>query len=70
MISTENFRNVLEVLGFTADKGGSVFTYAGGKFSMSADFANKRLIYPEQVLGREHNNAFTAPENFVVFECV
>ena len=70
MINTENFRNVLEILGFTADIYSSVFTYTGENFTMSADFTNKRLIYPEQILGREHNTSFTAPENFVVFECV
>ena len=34
------------------------------------DFMKKRLIYPERILGRELNTSFTAPENFVVFECV
>ena len=70
MITIENFRNVLEILGFIADIYGSVFTYTGENFTMSADFTNKRLIYPEQILGREHNTSLTAPENFVVFECV
>ena len=70
MITIENFRDILSIMGFIPDKDGHIFTYTGENFTMSADFANKRLIYPERVLGREHNTLFTAPENFVVFECV
>ena len=29
MINTDNFKNVLEILGFIPDKDGSIFTYTG-----------------------------------------
>lgn len=54
MITTANLQHFLEVSGCP----------------LSVDMANKKLIYPEAVRGREHNTSFDAPENFVVFECV
>ncbi|MBQ6971411.1 MAG: N-6 DNA methylase [Synergistaceae bacterium] len=68
MIERGNFREALGIMGFTA--AGKVYTYGGGTWSMSADFGTGTLSYPEAVRGREHNTSFTAPENFVVFECV
>ena len=46
MITAENFRNVLEFLGFSADIYSSVFRYSGEKFTMSADFnvENKGVV--------------------------
>ena len=70
MITAENFKDILRVMGFTSDIYESVFTYKGENFTLSDDFTNKRLIYPEKLEGRDHNTSFTAPENFVVFECV
>lgn len=37
---------------------------------MRVDFSKKKLYYPDTIKGRERNNGFDAPENFVVFECV
>lgn len=37
---------------------------------MVVDFASETLIYPTEIKGRERNNDFEQPENFVVFECV
>lgn len=37
---------------------------------MRVDFNTEKLIYPEEIKGRERNDGFDAPENFVVFECV
>lgn len=37
---------------------------------MQVDFAAKKLIYPDAIKGRERNDGFNQPENFVVFECV
>ena len=70
MITVENFRDILTSMGFTPNVQGIVFAYEGDGFSLSADFANQKLIYPAKVRGKEHNNSFAAPENFVVFECV
>ena len=70
MITVENLRESLRIMGFTPDIYGSLFTCEGEGFSLAVDFTNQRLIYPAEVRGREHNTSFTAPENFVVFECV
>lgn len=71
MITKDNFRQVLVALGFSEYK--KVFS----KFyqneltcSMQVDFNTLKLIYPDTIKGREHNDGFNAPENFVVFECV
>ncbi|MBQ7154137.1 MAG: N-6 DNA methylase [Synergistaceae bacterium] len=66
MITVENFAELLKIMGFSADIYSSVFTDG----EMSVDFNAKKLIYPPKLRGREHNTSFTAPENFVVFECV
>ncbi|MBQ7578664.1 MAG: N-6 DNA methylase [Synergistaceae bacterium] len=70
MITLENFRELLEKLNFVPDLCESIFTYEFKTCRLSADFTSKKLIYPEQIKGREHNNSFSANENFVVFECV
>lgn len=70
MIDRGNFAEVLRIMGFTADSAGKVFTYEHDGITMSADFSSGTLVYPEKVRGRSHNTSFTAPENFVVFECV
>ena len=70
MITVTNFRDILSAMGFSSDTQSNTFTYEGDSFLLSADFANQRLVYPHEVRGREHNTSFTAPENFVVFECV
>ena len=71
MITSENFRELLKFLGFTHDLCENIFTY---EFSQTCkflvDFTNEKLIYPEAIKGREHNNNFSQNENFVVFECV
>ena len=70
MIDANNLSQVLEILGFT--KQGQVWTkiFIGLNCSMSVDFKNRRLIYPDDLLGRERNTGFDKKENFVVFECV
>lgn len=74
MITKEIFPDVLECLGF--EKEGEVFKKDFpnlGTCTMSADFKNKQLNYPEN-LGFTINDRTTCnfehPENFVVFECV
>lgn len=72
MITKENFSNVLECLGF--EKEGEVFKKDFpnlGTCTMSADFKNKQLNYPEN-LGFTINDRTTCnfehPENFVVLD--
>lgn len=70
MITANSFEVVLASLGFKKNK--RTFSRAFSEFNceMKVDFSQKRLIYPLEIKGRERNNSFDAPENFVVFECV
>lgn len=72
MITESNFKNLLLSLGFTnsGERYEKKFIHFGT--SMSADFSSskKKLYYPDAIKGRERNDRFDAPENFVVFECV
>ena len=70
MITESNFRDLLLSIGF--QKNGDLFEKTSPHFavSMSVDFSKKKLIYPGAIKGRERNNGFDHPENFVVFECV
>lgn len=70
MIDVSNLKDTLETLGFVAhgDIHEKVFPEIG--CSLKVDFQAKRLIYPNEIKGRERNNGFDKKENFVVFECV
>ena len=70
MINASNFRELLTSLNF--QENGDFFEkqFSHCKDSLKVDFGKKRLIYPENIKGRERNDGFDAPENFVVFECV
>lgn len=70
MITESNFRNLLLSLGFvdSGERYEKKFPYF--ETSMSVDFSRKKLYYPVSIKGRERNDGFDAPENFVVFECV
>lgn len=70
MINEANLKEVLNKLGF--QKNGKIYEkkYSHIGDVMSVDFKAKRLHYPNSIKGRERNNGFKAPENFVVFECV
>lgn len=72
MINTSNLKKMLDAIGFTAN--GKIyekkFPAYGTDVSMSINFDTKKLIYPDVIRGRERNDGFDAPENFVVFECV
>lgn len=70
MITEFNFRDVLLALGFerSGESYEKRFPHLGA--SMRVDFSAKKLYYPDAIRGRERNNNFDAPENFVVFECV
>ena len=70
MITEKSFEVLLSALGF--EKDGLIYKKFFPNFNVElfADFASKELYYPEAIKGRERNNNFNAPENFVVFECV
>lgn len=72
MITKENFKKVLGQLNFTQDK--KIFTKIFGDDSenkLIADFENESLTFPENLkIQRQTITNFSAPENFVVFECV
>ena len=70
MIDVSNLKDALKTLGFVAygDIYEKVFFEIG--CSLKVDFKAKRLIYPNEIKGRERNDGFDQKENFVVFECV
>ena len=70
MITANNLKKMLEMLGF--EQQGQLWKkhFAKVNCDMSVDFKNKRLYYPDDTLGSVRNVSFDAPENFVVFECV
>lgn len=72
MINTSNLKKMLEAIGFIAN--GQIyekkFPAYGTDVFMSVNFDTKKLIYPTKIRGRERNDGFNSPENFVVFECV
>lgn len=70
IITKNNFKVVLQALGFVAH--GQVFEkkYDAYNCSLSVNFTTEKLIYPVEIKGRERNDDFNQPENFVVFECV
>ena len=70
MIDVSNLKDALKTLGFVAygDIYEKVFSEIG--CSLKVDFHAKKLIYPNEIKGRERNNGFDKKENFVVFECV
>ena len=75
MITKDNFKDVLEKLGFTNSK--DIYTKKFDEFNtqLKVDFKDdeEKLIYPEtdglKVNDKTTSN-FTSAENFVVFECV
>lgn len=70
MITINNLEQVLTVLDFQKENQIWTKEFTSLNCSLSVDFSQKKLIYPEEIKGRERNDTFAAPENFVVFECV
>lgn len=72
MITEGNFKKVLTVLGFKYNSQEKVYekSYPDVSCLMKVDYAHQRLLFPEKIKGRDRNNGFDKPENFVVFECV
>jgi type I restriction enzyme M protein len=73
VITKDNFRLVLEQLGFIKHKDLYVKKFLEFDCELKADFAKEVLIYPENkgfVVNEKQTCNFKANENFVVFECV
>lgn len=70
MISECNFKDLLIELGFAKDGNSYKKSFSQYGCELEANFKDKKLIYPSQILGRERNDGFDKKENFVVFECV
>ena len=70
MIDVSNLKDTLKTLGFIAY--GDIYEKAFSEIgcSLKVAFQAKRLIYPNEIKGRERNDSFDQKENFVVFECV
>ena len=70
MIDVANLKDTLTTLGFVAygDLYEKSFSEIG--CSLEVDFCAQKLIYPNEIKGRERNDGFDQKENFVVFECV
>lgn len=73
MITVDNFKKVLESLGFANENNIYTKHFDTVDCDLKADFAKQKLIYPTEK-GLEVNDGTTSnfahPENFVVFECV
>lgn len=73
MIKKENFKNVLEKLGFENKSDIYIKNFNEFKTKLKVDFKNEKLIYPEDdglKVNDKTTSNFTSAENFVVFECV
>lgn len=70
MITVDNLKLALLSMGFAEN--GSLFEkcFPAYNCSLAVDFTRAKLVYPEAIKGRDRNDGFDAPENFVVFECV
>ena len=71
MITKNNFKDVLKMLGYQAE--GNIFQKSIGEADLKVNFDKQEMIYPEdkglKVNERQTCN-FSKDENFVVFECV
>ena len=75
MIALSNIKQTLKTLGFSASKDDQTYTkhFENTACSLTADFKNKKLIYPTEkgfTVNDGTTSNFEHPENFVVFECV
>ncbi|MDL0109930.1 restriction endonuclease subunit S [Campylobacter felis] len=83
MITQQNLKEVLEILGFEALSAGvgeskklnskhtNIYTKTINSYIMQVDFAKQKLIYPQGIkINDTTTSNFSHPENFVVFECV
>lgn len=72
MIKVDSFKDLVIYLGFQKEEG-EVYSKNFSSCSLKVDFANKRMIYPEEqnlIVNDKTTSNFEKDENFVVFECV
>ena len=71
MLDKKNFAAALKAMNFTANGNRYEKIFSEGVV-MRADLDAKKLFYPRQLKGREHNTSCedSDKENLVVFECV
>jgi len=70
MITVKNFKSVLQAMNFVQNNNIYEKEFPQYSCALCVDFTQRKLIYPEIIKGREHNDSFDNSENFVVFECV
>ena len=73
MITKDNFKKVLETLGFKKSTNTYTKKFPDLGCTLKVDFKNEKLIYPLDkgfTIAGDFTTSFTQKENFVVFECV
>lgn len=70
VITKSNLKDALIAVGFSEESDRLQKHYPQFDCDMAVDFKRKKLIYPDTIKGRDRNDSFDQPENFVVFECV
>lgn len=73
MITTQNFRQVLQLLGFQENNQIFEKRFEHADCFLKVDFQKQELIYPEDkglTINERQTCNFSSPENFVIFECV
>jgi len=73
MITKENFKQVLEILGFKQSDNIYIKKYSEFYTELRVDLKKEELIYPEKdglIVNDKTTSNFSSAENFVVFECV
>lgn len=71
MITKDNFKEVLQELGFTESDNKYFKTFGNTDTEISVDFSTETFDYPKGItFGRKTTCDFHQNENFVVFECV
>ena len=73
MITTDNLKFVLSSIGFNKAQIGDFYTKEFYSCTVSIDFDNRKIIYPEDkglIVNDKTTSNFEHPENFVVMECV
>lgn len=70
MITLKNLKSALGAMGFVKNGDAYEKQFSAFDCALKVDFTNNKLIYPAAIKGRERNDGFDQPENFVVFECV
>ena len=72
MITKDNFKEVVEILGFKKESVGNFYRKKINDYELGVDFQNKKLAFGPKIKGGDRNTLFDEQhkENMVVFECV